>query len=104
MESLKAQRERVARELCAKNYGHMYSPHCNECSFAEPRLRELQRAAMEAVIAHIGGIEFSEGSPEKPFLRGWLVAGTDSQVWAKGVLSIDALLDEKGADDDGDRG
>lgn len=91
-ESLKAQRERLALEFIADTAGEgsraAFEDACEQ-------LRELQRAAMEAVVAHIGGITFHAGEPGKEFLRGWTVSGEDCGVWAEGKLSIDALLDEE---------
>lgn len=80
MPSLKAQRERVARGLCG-NERYIHDEKCGECRSITERLRELQRAAIRAW----------EQRRRQPDCAGDHAA-------------IDALLDEKGANDDGDRG
>lgn len=87
-ESLKAARERAAR-----GYVQPGDPRFVRKAI-EDELRELQRQAMEAILAHIGGIEFREADPKSQFhCRGWTVAGEENQVWASGTSTIDELLD-----------
>ena len=55
-------------------------------------IREQQKAAIEKVLAHIGGVEFHEGNG-RSWARGWTVQGEENKVWSDGKLSIDELLD-----------
>lgn len=80
VESLKAARERVATEAMDEVIW------LDAAESIARSLRALQKQAMEAIIAHIGGIEFVPGT-------GWVVQGEEGGVTTDGTLTLDALLD-----------
>ena len=99
MESLKAQRERVALEMC--------DPEMTLAT-AAPALRELQRAAMESCYPHVCGA-CRRGIPIAEIMRDgrhWHADEDDRPgdycAASRVRRDIDKLLD-KGADD-ADRG